>query len=163
MRLISVLALVALIIGCGKPAREDLEVSKDLVRQLGAINDAADWDRLDTLLSDDFKRHSVATTLNPEISSREEFKLHEQTIAALYPDRHVTYEEVIAEGDFVAARATFAGTNKQLEKPIEVKYLVMMRIENGKIAEIWVEWDNLAIQKQLGLLPPPSTAQTTPD
>jgi len=134
--------------------QDQLEANKNLVRQLGAINDAAAWDRLDTLLSDDFHRHSMATIGKPEISSREEFKKHEQEIRALYPDRHVTYEMVIAEGDMAAAYATFSGTNKELGKPINLKYLVMMRMKAGRIADIWVEWDNLAVQKQLGLWPP---------
>jgi len=158
----SCLLLVTLITGCGNSTQERLEANKELVRQLGAINDAADWDRLDTLLSDDFHRHSMATIGSPEISSRDEFKRHEQAIRALYPDRHVTYEMLVAEGDTAAAYATFTGTNKELGKPIELKYLVMMRMKEGKIAEIWVEWDNLAVQKQLGLWPPPGAAKKMP-
>jgi len=147
----SFLVLTVLTISCGPSNQAQLEANKDLMRQLGAINDAAAWDRLDTLLSEDFRRHSMATIGSPEISSREEFKRHEKEIRELYPDRHVIYEKVIAEGDFVAARATFSGTNKELGKPIKLRYLVMMRMEDNRIAEIWVEWDNLAVQKQLGL------------
>lgn len=157
--MISFLVVLTLLNGCGQSAQDQLEANKELVRQLGAINDAADWDKLDTLLSDDFKRHSMATTANPEISSRDEFKRHEQAIHSLYPDRHVTYEMLVAEGDMVAAYATFRGTNANLEKSIELKYLVMMRIDDGKIAEIWVEWDNLSAQKQLGLWPPSGVAE----
>ena len=147
--------LAALIIGCGQSTPNPLEANKELLRQVGAINDASDWDKLDTLLADDFQRHSMATIGNQEIRSRDEFKRHEQAIRALYPDRHVEYEMVIAEGDRVAAYATFTGTHAELGKSIELKYLVMMRIEAGKIAEIWVEWDNLSAQTQLGLWPPP--------
>ena len=161
MKLFSPLLIIihlALLISCADNQQDLLDANKKLMYQLGAINDAADWDRLDTLLSDDFKRYSVATTVRPVISSKEEFKIHEQAIRDLYPDREVTYEKVIAEGDFVAAKAAFKGTNSQLNKPIEVSYLVMMRMKDGKIAEIWVEWDNLAIQKQLGLLLAPKNA-----
>jgi hypothetical protein len=31
----------------------------------------------------------------------------------------------------------------------------MFRIETAKIAEIWVEWDNVSRLAQLGLSPPP--------
>jgi len=144
--------------GCGSSDRDLLEANKELVRQLGATNDAADWDRLDTFVSEDLRRHSRATTTRPEISSRDEFKQHEQAQWALWPDRRVTYEMVIAEGELAAAYATFTGTHKELGKPIEVKYLAMMRIKEGKIAEIWVEWDNLAVREQLGLWPPPGAA-----
>lgn len=158
-----VVVLMIFFFGCGRSAQDRLEANKDLVRQLGAINDAADWDKLDTLLSNNFQRHSVATTVSPEITSRDEFKRHEQTIRALYPDRRVKYEMLVAEGDKVAAYATFEGTNKDLGKKVEVKYLVMMRIEKNRIAEIWVEWDNLAVQKQLGLPPPPADANKKPE
>ena len=30
-----------------------------------------------------------------------------------------------------------------------------MHIENGKIAESWVSWDNVAMLSQLGFFPPP--------
>ena len=150
--------VVMILAGCNNSNQEKLNANKDLMEQLGAINDLADWDKLDMLLHEDFKRHSVATTANPIISSIDEFKSHERAIRELYPDRQVTYDKVVAEGDFVAARATFTGTNKELEKSIQVKYLVMMRMQDGKIAEIWVEWDNLAVLKQLGLWPPPKNS-----
>ena len=39
-------------------------------------------------------------------------------------------------------------------KSMESKFLSISRIEEGWIAELWVEWDNLAILTQLGLFPP---------
>jgi predicted ester cyclase len=44
----------------------------------------------------------------------------------------------------------FPATGKQ----VEVKFLGIMRLENAKVAEIWVEWDNLSILTQLGHYPP---------
>lgn len=158
LTIITPMVLAALVLGCGQSKPDQLEANKALVRQLGAINDAADWDKLDTLLAEDFQRHSTATIGKPEIRGRDEFKQHERAIRALYPDRHVEYEMVVAEGDKVAAYATFSGTHAELGKSIELKYLVMMRIADGKIAEIWVEWDNLSAQSQLGLWPPPVAA-----
>ena len=42
-------------------------------------------------------------------------------------------------------------TGKSAESP----FLGIFRIESGLIAELWVEWDNLAMLTQLGLYPPP--------
>ena len=108
----SFLVLTVLTISCGPSNQAQLEANKDLMRQLGAINDAAAWDRLDTLLSEDFRRHSMATIGSPEISSREEFKRHEKEIRELYPDRHVIYEKVIAEGDFSSSSNFFRDKQK---------------------------------------------------
>jgi predicted ester cyclase len=135
-----------------------LEANKELVLQLGATNDEADWNRLDTFLTEDFRRHSRATIANPEVTSREEFKELEKMIHTTWPDRNVVYEMLVAEGDMVAAYVTFTGTHHEIGKSVEIKYLAILRIEDGRIAEIWVEWDNLDVQKQLGLLPPPVPA-----
>ena len=45
----------------------------------------------------------------------------------------------------------FPPTGKRVEGP----FLSFLRIEDGKIAEMWVEWDNLSMLTQLGHLPPP--------
>ena len=41
---------------------------------------------------------------------------------------------------------------------IDLKFIRILRVEDGKIAEIWVEWDNLAVLTQLGHFPPPGAA-----
>jgi predicted ester cyclase len=156
--------LAALLVGCGPSGQEQLEANKSLVRQFAASIDAGDWAALDTLVAADIERHSRATTANPEIRSREEFVQHEQARHTPWPDGHVTYDIMVAEGDFVAAYATFTGTHRgQLGafpptgKSVEAKFLALFRVEGGKIAEIWVEWDNIATLTQLGLYPPAST------
>jgi hypothetical protein len=40
-------------------------------------------------------------------------------------------------------------------KAAESIFIGILRIENGPIAEIWVEWDNLFALTQLGHFPPP--------
>jgi predicted ester cyclase len=74
----------------------------------------------------------------------------------------VTIEKLIAEGDEVAALATYSGTltGPMGEYPatgrsVEITFLSIFRIDTGRVAELWVEWDNVAMLTQLGLLPPP--------
>ena len=158
------LLLATLFIGCGPTDQQQFDANKNLVRQMGATIDAAEWDALDALLTEDFRRHSDATTLMPEITSLKEFKRFEQTLHKGFPDMQVTYEEMVAEGDKVATYATFVGTNTGPlgETPatgrlVQVKFFAMFRIEEGKIAEIWVEWDNVSKLTQLGLWSAPSS------
>jgi len=159
--MVGCLVLAALVLSCGPSTQERLEANKNLVRQFAAKIDAEEWDALDALVTDDIRRYSRATTAFPEIKSREAFKRYEQTIHVPFPDGRVTYERMVAEGDMVAAYATFTGTNTgplgelpPTGRSVEVKFLAMFRIEGGKIAEIWVEWDNLSRLAQLGLSPP---------
>jgi steroid delta-isomerase-like uncharacterized protein len=158
------LVLVPLAIACGPSQTKRLEANKDLVRRVTASLNAADWDALDELLAKDFRRHSQATS-GAQVSSREEFKKLQKSFLASMPDQHVAIEMLIAEGDLVAAYATYTGTQSgpmgqfpATGKSVESKFLSIFRIEDDRIAELWVEWDNLAMLAQLGLFPPPGAA-----
>lgn len=54
-----------------------------------------------------------------------------------YPDLQVTIEEMIAEGDRVACRNTWRGTERETGKRIEFHGFVLWRLAGGKIAERW--------------------------
>lgn len=167
MRIVAAMSyglLAVLLVGCGPSGQERLEANKALVREFAASIDRADWAALDTLVATDIRRHSRATTADPEIRGREEFVRHEQARHTPWPDGHVTYDILVAEGNFVATYATFTGTHRGQLGPfsptgrsVEAKFLALFRVEEGQIAEIWVEWDNIATLTQLGLYPPAGT------
>jgi predicted ester cyclase len=56
---------------------------------------------------------------------------------AAYPDAHVIVEELIAEGDRVAARISMTGTPADGGRPIRYRGTVWWRIADGKIVERW--------------------------
>ena len=67
---------------------------------------------------------------------------------------------LVGEGDFVAWRSTGTGTQQGPMGPfpatgrrMSITIIGMHRFENGKIAETWTSWDNVAALGQLGLLP----------
>jgi predicted ester cyclase len=79
----------------------------------------------------------------------------------VFPDQQVRLDNMIAEGDFVAIRAAYLGTQTgpmdnlpATGKSVDGPFIAFFRIDSGKIAELWVEWDNVAMLTQLGLLPP---------
>jgi len=45
----------------------------------------------------------------------------------------------------------FPASHKRMELP----FIGILRLEQGKVAEIWVEWDNLNALTQLGHFPLP--------
>jgi len=155
-----ILALAAA--SCAPSGTAQLEANKDLVRQFAAAINAADWDALDSLVTEDFRRHSQATP-DVQVNSRAEFRQLQESFLASMPDQHITIDMLVAEDDKVAAYATYAGTLTgpmgafpPTGKLAESKFISIFRIENGRIAELWVEWDNLAMLAQLGLFPPPA-------
>jgi steroid delta-isomerase-like uncharacterized protein len=157
-------ALAVVFVGCAPSTQQQLEAHKAVVQRFAEVLNSADFDALDELVTEDFRRHSQATG-EMQVNSREEFKQLQRSFLTSMPDQRVTIEMLIAEGDKVAALATYAGTQTgpMGEFPItgnaaESKFLSIFRLENGRIAELWVEWDNLAMLSQLGLFPPPCTA-----
>ena len=77
-----------------------------------------------------------------------------------FPDNQYAIDEIIGEGDLIAARWSVRGTHKgQLGniaatgKQMGVTGMSFWRIENGKIAEEWLNWDALGLMQQLGVVP----------
>ena len=92
----------------------------------------------------------------PEGSKRAVGSVH-----AAFPDMSATIEDIIAEGDFVAARITIQGTHQgefqgipPTGKPMVRPGIYIVRVENGRIAETWNDSDNLGMMRQLGVIPP---------
>ena len=82
------------------------------------------------------------------------------------PDLNVDVQAVIGEGDLVGDVVFFTGTmTGQLTlpggmnlppsgKPVNVRMVNMWRLEGGKIAEHWGEWDVFGAMRQMGMGPP---------
>ena len=141
-----------------------LDANKDLIRRFTEATNSADWEALAEVVVEDFVRHSVATA-GPPVTSRDGFIQLQETFLVSFPDQRVEIHQLVAEGAFVAARATYSGTQTgamegipATGRSVESPFLGLFRIEDGRIVELWVEWDNIAILKQLGLFPPPAPA-----
>jgi predicted ester cyclase len=55
----------------------------------------------------------------------------------VFPDLHITIEEMIAEGDKVVCRNRWEGTNAKTRRRIEFHGFVEWRFDGDKIAERW--------------------------
>lgn len=126
---------------------------------MAALN-AHRLDLLDELVTQDFVRHCQATP-GVEVRNLQEFKDFQRQDAVAFPDSHQTLKHVIAEGNMVAAWATYEGTQTGTMGPfpasgkkMQVDFAAVFRVENGRLAELWVTWDNLAALAQLGHLAP---------
>lgn len=71
---------------------------------------------------------------------------------------------MLAEGDKVAVRQRFQGTQKgwmgkypPSGKKMIADYLAIYRIQDNQIVEAWAVWDNLNGLKQLGHFNPPAS------
>lgn len=88
-------------------------------------------------------------------------KQHVAEWLAGFADLQFEVEEIFAEADRVISRCIARGTHtgawcgiQPTGKQIEIRMMVIHRIERGKITEDWVLVESLGFFQQLGLLPP---------
>lgn len=67
---------------------------------------------------------------------------------ATFPDAHSTVDDQVAEGDRVVTRWTATGTAPN-SKRYELHGITIERIEDGQIAEVWMNRDDVSMQQQL--------------
>lgn len=146
---------------------DDLELNKQLVVRMTDAIDRRDFDALDELVAADIRRHCAATP-GVEVTNLDQFKAFLRQDLAAVPDARQEITHMVAEGDRVATRAIYRGTQTGAMGPfppsgknVEIPFLGILRIENRKIAEIWVEWDNLSALVQLGHFNPPAAAASS--
>jgi len=83
-----------------------------------------------------------------------------------FPDYQCQILEMIEEGNTVAARITFWGTQTgrfevasrtlpPTGKKIFDTEILFFHLTDGKITEIWATWDRLSVLEQLGAIPKP--------
>jgi predicted ester cyclase len=94
--------------------------------------------------------------------SDQALKDHIDMFEAAFPLYELIAEDMIAEGDEVAVRATFRGTHlgafagiPATEREVEIPVFLIYRIEDGLIAEHWMQADVMGLMQQLGALPTP--------
>lgn len=87
------------------------------------------------------------------------FKKWFDTALIAFPDVHFTIHDLIAEGDKVVCRWSYVAVNTGPFLGREATQLKVtdqgnniFRIENGKIAEMWMAGDSLGLLHQLGVL-----------
>lgn len=67
-----------------------------------------------------------------------------------FPDIHTTIEDIIAEGNKVVVRARDRFTQQPERKQVELTWIEIIRLEDGKLAEAWVEADMSSIHQLAG-------------
>ena len=159
-RSVLVIAAPALLAGCLCGPCEVATANKEIVVAAFEVVRSGEFDQLDDLIAADYVRHCEATP-DVEVTSLEAFKKYLAREAQTFPNPEITVNHLIAEDNLVAFWATYAADQEGPMGPFPAtgKHMVIAiagvhRIEDGKIAETWVTWDNVAGLTQLGLFPP---------
>ena len=136
----------------------ETERNKELVRAFVRAINTRDWNVLEAVVAPRFLRHSDAGG-KPGVTSRGDLVALLLSEIATFPDAQESIEDLVAEGNRVAARHRFKGTQKGHSgthppsgRTMTAEYIAIYRIEGNVIVEAWAEWDNLTGLAQLGHL-----------
>lgn len=87
----------------------------------------------------------------------------------VFPDVHWTIEDIVAEDTKVVLRFTARGTHRGpilglvgSGRRITVTGSMILRIDEGRIAEAWSHWDTLGLLQQIGLNDPIDVRRSVP-
>ena len=134
--------------------------AREVVRRVEEAWASNDLSVIDELIAADLVSHDAPPGLPP---GREGAKAAHQMSMTSFPDRRMTIEDIVGEGDRVAVRTTMRGTNTGgvpwLNLPangrsVELESISVYRVENGRVVEHWGQNDLMRLMMQLGAAPP---------
>lgn len=101
-----------------------------------------------------------------EVNSRTEFEAYMDEIRAGFPDIHLSFEEVVGNGDVVMAEFRITGTHEEefqglppTGRKVEIWGIDKLRIEDGVVTEYYTYYDTQGLADQLGLTFPEIVGQ----
>lgn len=133
-----------------------IEDNKSIVRRYQEIYNNNDLDHLIEVVSE--------AVLTPNIMpgvphGLEGAKAAHRIMLTGFPDYQTIIEEMIGEGDKVAARIEMTGTHRgefigipPTGRQVSFTGIYIVRIADGKIVEHWGEEDSVSLLQQLGVL-----------
>jgi predicted ester cyclase len=132
------------------------EENKRLARRFpGEVASKGNVSLIDEICAADIVDHSPLG----EVRGRDDLKAQLESLRTAFGDFSATLEDAVAEGDTVAMRVTLRGVHdgefmgvEPTGTEVEVANVVFSRIEDGLIAERWVQPDMLGLMQQLGVI-----------
>ena len=149
-------------LSCSEPKKTIEEDNKSLITHMieEGINNH-NLEVFDKLLSPDYIRYSQAMSPGLEkLTGIETYKGFIKEHFKAFPDYKEEIQQIIAEGDkvFIITKgmATHTGPLGEIaptNKKMTIMNYGLFIFKDDKIVEMWVSWDNMALLRQLGLLP----------
>jgi steroid delta-isomerase-like uncharacterized protein len=116
------------------------------------------WNRWDLSLARELLTADLRFrgSLGAEANGIGEFCAYARSVWLAFPDFHNEIEDMVAEGERVAARLTYTGTHRgevlgigATGRSVSYEGVATFRIHDGRIAEVYVVADRLRLVEQL--------------
>jgi steroid delta-isomerase-like uncharacterized protein len=138
------------------------ERADSLLHLYAEARNTADLDLLDDVYAPDVLVHD-ASAPGP-IQGLEALKTFYEASHLGFPDLRIRWDDVLVDGDQIASRWTFEGTNTGVlrgmpptGKHVTFSGVAIDRVDDGRIVEEWVYFNVLDLLEQLGVASPPAT------
>ena len=135
------------------------EENKAIFQQLIQLQEHGDLNTVDQVIAPNWVNHDGSV---PPLQGPEGFKRLTMGFRSAFSDIRLEIEDMVAEGDKVAARWRFHGTNSgsfwgmpPTGKAVNVTATGIFRVVDGKVIDNWVNLDFLGLLQQLGVVPAP--------
>lgn len=134
--------------------------NKEIARKIPEeVMNEGNLDLIDEIFAEDYvSRPPIASE---PLHGPEEMKEWLSRTRSKFSEYDYRVEDVIAEDDKVVQRrrltATFDGEIMGIDatgKEVEIKAIVILRFEDGKVVESWSQTDVMGLMQQLGAFPP---------
>src|SRR5215212_5887479 len=167
-------ALVGLAIGIliSRSGREDSsssvseEENKAVIRRWIEAYNERDLEAEADVLAPDFVAHVPGAPGPLGLEGLEAWRQFTAPFTEAFPDLRLTVEDIMAEGEMVAARVAFRGTHRgefqgirPTGKEVAFSSMEFNRVVGSKVEEHWVELDLLGLMQQLGAIPEPEHSE----
>jgi steroid delta-isomerase-like uncharacterized protein len=116
---------------------------------------------IDEAIAKDFVYHDLVM---PDIHGPDGYKKYVMEVRNSYPDFQMTVDELIQEGNTLAAKLHWEGTQlgpspglkiDATGKNVSIQATSFVHMAEGKVVRQWTHQDWVGIMRQLGLLPAP--------
>ena len=118
---------------------------------------AGDQATIDELCGPGFVDHNPAPDHEPTLAG---FKEKVEYMCSCFPDLTEDLQDTIASGDTVATRRFLTGSQQQefmgipaYGQSIRVEGMNFYRLRDGRVTDIWTQFDGLSMMQQLSAIP----------
>jgi len=114
---------------------------------------------IDEMFAENGIAHGLSDDPENPIRGPQQFRPFHTLFREAFPNMMIVVEDVMAEGDRVAARCSVRARHEgnfmgraATQAPVEFTGITIVRIYDGKIVEAWNNFDFMQLHKQVGLL-----------
>jgi len=114
---------------------------------------------IDEMAAPDVVAHGLIDAQGQTVSNRDKFRAFWHQFRTAFPDLRVDVHDAIVEGDKVVVRCVARGTHQgeginlaPTQKNVRFDGIVIARVRNNQLVEVWNTWDFLTFYQQLGVV-----------